>query len=108
MSNLTRFPGSRERETKPADGSSAVIAKFPYNVSGRAQSRKPRRSKNGTPEERAAKLAAGIPFEAPRRRPVRELNGKDWDELLRVIGPEHRESFVADAWKLVNRYWRKL
>jgi hypothetical protein len=34
------------------------IVKFPYNVSRRVHSRKSRRSKNGTPEERAAKAAA--------------------------------------------------
>ena len=34
------------------------IVKFPYDASRRVHSRKPRRSKNGTPEERAAKAAA--------------------------------------------------
>lgn len=34
------------------------IVKFPYSASRRVQSQKPRRSKNGTPEERAAKAAA--------------------------------------------------
>jgi hypothetical protein len=36
----------------------AEIFKFPYDTSRRVHSRKPRRSKNGTPEERAAKEAA--------------------------------------------------
>jgi len=36
----------------------AVIVKFPYSSSRRVHSQKPRRSKNGTPEERAAALAA--------------------------------------------------
>jgi hypothetical protein len=31
------------------------VVKFPYSVSRRVHSRKPRRSKNGTPEERAKK-----------------------------------------------------
>lgn len=34
------------------------VIKFPYSVSRRAHSRKPRRSFNGTPEQRAAKAAA--------------------------------------------------
>jgi hypothetical protein len=34
------------------------VIKFPYDVSRRVHSKKPRRSKNGTPEERAAKEAA--------------------------------------------------
>jgi hypothetical protein len=42
----------------------AVIFKFPYDASRRMHSRKPRRSKNGTPEERAAKAAALFPTSA--------------------------------------------
>jgi hypothetical protein len=34
------------------------VVKFPYSASRRVHSKKPRRSKNGTPEERAAKAAA--------------------------------------------------
>jgi hypothetical protein len=34
------------------------VVKFPYTASRRVHSQKPRRSKNGTPEERAAKVAA--------------------------------------------------
>ena len=34
------------------------IVKFPYDACRRVHSKKPRRSKNGTPEERAAKAAA--------------------------------------------------
>jgi len=37
-----------------------IIYKFPYSVSRRAHSRRPRISKNGTPEERAAKVAQEI------------------------------------------------
>jgi hypothetical protein len=36
----------------------AEIVKFPYSVSRRVHSRKPRNSVNGTPEERAAKAPA--------------------------------------------------
>jgi hypothetical protein len=36
------------------------IIKFPYDACRRVHSRKPRRSKNGTPEERAAKAAKPI------------------------------------------------
>src|SRR5438477_8965945 len=34
------------------------VIKFPYSASRRVHSKKPRRSKNGTPEERAARAAA--------------------------------------------------
>jgi hypothetical protein len=39
----------------------ADIVKFPYSVSRRAHARRQRISKNGTPEERAAKAAANSP-----------------------------------------------
>jgi hypothetical protein len=53
-----------------------MIVKFPYCPSRRVMSRRPRRSKNGTPEERAAKAAGQRPstpatvIEFPRRADV--------------------------------------
>jgi hypothetical protein len=41
--------------------SSAEIIKLPYSVTRGAYSRKPRRSKNGTPQERAAKAPPSAP-----------------------------------------------
>src|ERR1700691_1085416 len=40
------------------------VVKFPYDACRRVHSKKPRRSKNGTPEERAAKTAALFPTSA--------------------------------------------
>jgi hypothetical protein len=40
------------------------VVKFPYVAARRIHSQKPRRSKNGTPEERAAKAAALFPTSA--------------------------------------------
>jgi len=40
------------------------VVKFPYDACRRVHSQKPRRSKNGTPEERAAKAAALFPSSA--------------------------------------------
>ena len=40
------------------------VVKFPYDACRRVHSQKPRRSKNGTPEERAAKAAALCPTSA--------------------------------------------
>jgi hypothetical protein len=52
------------------------IINFPYSASRRVHSQKPRRSKNGTPEERAAKAAATesppasiVPFSARNQPP---------------------------------------
>ena len=41
------------------------VVKFPYSSSRRVHSQKPRRSKNGTPEERAAKAAAAAANTTP-------------------------------------------
>jgi hypothetical protein len=41
------------------------VVKFPFGVARRAHSRRPRRSKNGTPEERAAKAAAAAAKSTP-------------------------------------------
>jgi hypothetical protein len=40
------------------------VVKFPYSASRRVHSQRPRRSKNGTPEERAARAAALFPTSA--------------------------------------------
>jgi len=58
------------------------IFKFPDKLKRRLDSRRPRRSKNGTPEERAAKAAAQPPKQvvdlkrqAAAKRPRRSKNG---------------------------------
>jgi hypothetical protein len=61
-----------------------TIVKFPYNASRRSYSRRPRKSINGMPEERAAKAAAAkstaatvVNFptrENPARKPGRRAN----------------------------------
>jgi hypothetical protein len=38
------------------------VVKFPYSASRRVYSRRPRKSKNGTPEERAGKAGAAAPL----------------------------------------------
>jgi len=50
------------------------VVKFPYDACRRVHSKKPRRSKNGTPEERAAKAAATetTPADVVSLSPLRE------------------------------------
>jgi hypothetical protein len=86
---------------------SAEIFKFPYDVSRRVHSRKPRRSKNGTPEERAAKAAAGIKHGAVVKGPVRMLTGAFFDEFVGALPSDRREQFMADVWKVLDRHLRK-
>jgi hypothetical protein len=87
-----------------------TVVKFPYSVSRRVHSRKPRKSINGTPEERAAKQAAGVKMKPvrPTRLP-RVMTGDDFDEFVRLLEePEAQQAFNVDAWKLVNRHFRRL
>jgi hypothetical protein len=51
-----------------------MLVKFPYSASRRLVARRPRRSKNGTPEERAAKAASRPTIDGPRI-PRRSKNG---------------------------------
>ena len=60
----------------------AEIFKFPYDACRRVHSKKPRRSKNGTPEERAAKAAAFpssadvVPMADAREQARSEVDGR--------------------------------
>jgi len=52
-----------------------MLVKFPYSASRRMFARRQRRSKNGTPEERAAAQAARSPAIEPLRKQRRSKNG---------------------------------
>src|SRR2546430_17052375 len=69
----------------------AEIVKFPSSPSRRVHSKKPRRSKNGTPEERAA--AAG-PLKAPAD--VVLMSDAREDARLEVDGRKLRSSPLRD------------
>jgi hypothetical protein len=55
----------------------AEIVKFPYSVSRYVMSRRHRRSKNGTPAERAAKAAAEAPAKVAT---VTDIPGRNADK----------------------------
>jgi hypothetical protein len=57
------------------------IINLPYSVTRRIHARKPRRSKNGTPEERAARTPAAAPTELSVRR--RSKNGTPEERATR-------------------------
>ncbi|QDF38264.1 hypothetical protein FJN17_12175 [Bradyrhizobium symbiodeficiens] len=77
----------------PADNVAEVKA-MPYEVTRRAHSRKPRKSKNGTPEERSAKQRLTTLYGGPTIKPVAgPVRGGD-PVYLRIA--EHREA--AAAW----------
>jgi hypothetical protein len=66
------------------------VVKFPYDASRRVHSRKPRQSKNGTPEERAARAAAALSpatvTELPRA-PRRALLEQEFEAKLNQLDP---------------------
>jgi hypothetical protein len=99
----------RVHSTPRTDSSSSNVIKLPYSVTRGAYSRRPRRSKNGTAEERAAKDAGIVVNEPSRRtRQVRVLKGAEWEELIACFTAEEKQALMADVWKVLNRHFRKL
>ncbi len=74
------------------------IVKFPYSASRRVHSRRPRKSKNGTPEERAT-LQELVAEDA--RPPARSLSATAENGVLRK--ERHEIWRMAEA---ATRYWR--
>jgi hypothetical protein len=62
-----------------------MIVEFPYRASRRAFARRPRRSKNGTPDERAAAAAQAATTAAtdPVRKQRRSKNGTPEERAVR-------------------------
>jgi hypothetical protein len=69
------------------------ILKFPDNAL--------RMSKNNRSEGGATKgrTVAKMPS-----RPVPVMTGVQWSEFIRLLRPDQQQAFMADVWKLVNRY----
>jgi hypothetical protein len=99
-----------------------TVLKFPYSASRRIHSRQQRRSKYGTPEERAAKAAAAAIVStkdgavinlstrnAPPSRPRRmTISGDLLDKLASALEPDRRQALLADVSRIMRRYcWGK-
>jgi hypothetical protein len=82
-----------------------MLVKFPYSASRRVAARRPRRSKNGTPEERAAARAAlGPPAERHDPKPRRSKNGTPEERAAKKLpGPENIIDVTAERAKRVER-----
>jgi hypothetical protein len=61
------------------------ILKFPDNVSQRG-------SKDGTSKRTAD--------------PV--MTGDQWNEFIKLLTPDEQQAFMADVWKLINRYCQRI
>ena len=70
------------------------ILKFPDRISRRT-------TKDGTPEEAIAGAEAKF-----LSLPV--MTGDQWNEFIRLLTPEEQRAFMADVWKLINLYCRRI
>ena len=73
------------------------VVKFPYSASRRIAARRPRRSKNGTPEERAAKAVAaastnGTVCMLPNRDDPRIMSEEEIWAQYEALSPQHKAS----------------
>jgi hypothetical protein len=82
---------------------SAEILKFPYDACRRVHSKKPRRSKNGTPAERTAKAEAAQGAPAP----IIELARNETIDGRKLRGNPLRESYglVSPAVTIIGKIY---
>ena len=79
------------------------ILKFPDNVL--------RMSKNKTPEGRTARAVSGTKDGTVAKtpsRPIPVMTGVQWSEFIRLLRPDEQQAFMADVWKLINRYCQRI
>ena len=72
-----------------------TVVKFPAIAARRIAARRPRRSKNGTPEERAAKAAAstnGTVCVLPGRDEPRIMSEEEIRAQYEALSPQHKAS----------------
>ena len=94
------------RSTPASDGAMTMtsnVVKFPYDACRRVHSRKPRRSKNGTPEERAAKAGAAQGSPAA----VVELATNETTDRRKLRGNPLRESYglISPAVTIIGKIY---
>jgi len=58
---------------------------------------------NGTPKETTAETVTKTP--SPH---VPVMTGDQWNEFIRLLTPDEQQAFMADVWKLINRYCRSI
>lgn len=63
------------------------VVKFPYDDSRRAHPRKQRRSKNGTPEQRAAAAAMRAEIDAGENPVIRSAQMREFERLINSLHP---------------------
>ncbi|MCJ9701723.1 hypothetical protein [Bradyrhizobium sp. SHOUNA76] len=108
--NILTFPCCPASRPALPPGNVAEVRALPYEVTRRIHSRKPRRSKNGTPEERAAKVAsAALPSATVielQRPPKRALLKQEFEAKLNQLDPLGRSYIEGYMQALVDQRGR--
>jgi hypothetical protein len=75
------------------------ILKFPGGV---------RRPSNDHAPETAAPTKADRTVTKMPSRQVPVMTGDQWSEFIRLLTRGEQQAFMADVWKLINRYCRRI
>jgi hypothetical protein len=79
------------------------VVKFPYTACRRVHSRKPRISKNGTPEERAAKVAQEMTVPAADIVFIGNAKPDPWSEVGCLLGKLDGKKLLLEAVKCLQQ-----
>jgi hypothetical protein len=75
------------------------ILKFPDSVR--------RRSNDGATKLAASEKKDRTVTKMPSRH-VPVMTGDQWNEFIRLLTPDEQQAFMADVWKLINRYCQRI
>jgi hypothetical protein len=75
------------------------ILKFPDSV---------RRPSNEHAPEAAAPVKVDRTVRKMPSRQVPVMTGDQWSEFIRLLTLDEQQAFMADVWKLINRYCRRI
>jgi hypothetical protein len=79
------------------------VVKFPYSVSRRVFARKPRTSQNGTPEERAAKVAQEMTVPAADIAFIGNAKPDPWAEVGVILSKLNVKGLLPEAVKCLQQ-----
>jgi hypothetical protein len=82
---------------------SAEIIKLPYSTTRRAHARRPRCSKNGTPEERAVASAMEAEVDAGENPVIRAAQMREFERLINSLHPRLYPAALAALRRMAKR-----
>jgi hypothetical protein len=75
------------------------VLKFPDRVRSRSNDGASEAAASGKKDRTVTKMPS------PR---VPVMTGDQWSEFIRLLRQDERQAFMADVWKLINRYCRRI